>query len=84
MRLILRSGPVFKDEEVDDVDDLELTESNDIRLELFEIRSLSAVVEESGCTLGELIAASSEQTCVRVSLRDFLRCLLAAKLFRRG
>lgn len=84
MRLILRSGPVFKDDDVDDVDDLELTESKDIMLELFEMRSLSTDVEGSDCTLGKLIVASSEQTCVRVSLRDLLRCLLAAKLFRRG
>ena len=79
--LILPSGLAFSDDDVDEVEVLDVPDSDDITLELLEIRSLSLDATGSDCC--NLDNASSEQTCVRVNLRDLLRFLLVVELFRR-
>ena len=68
MRLILRSGPDFKDD--DDVV-VELSDSNPIKLELFDMRSASIGLDL--CCSPVLDGDPSEQTCVKVNFLDFFR-----------
>ena len=70
MRLILRSGPDFKDDDVDAVV-VELSDSNPIKLELFDMRSASIVLDF--CCCSAVLDDPSEQTCVKVNFLDFFR-----------
>ena len=73
MRLILRSGPDFKDDDVDAVVVELLSDSNPIKLELFDIRSASIVLDFCCCCSAVLDGDPSEQTCVKVNFLDFFR-----------
>lgn len=70
MRLILRSGPDFKDDDVEAVVVELLSDSNPIKLELFDRRSASI---DFCCSCVLDAGDPSEQTCVKVNFLDFFR-----------